>query len=90
MNNRPANTLASDELAGQRDNAVIFLTIRDIDHSVAKQSRDSDLMAHCMMEQGRTCFCHQIVTHPLGSFFKMDIRQGSFLDGMPGLIIPGH
>ncbi len=89
VNNRPASTLASGELAGQGDNAVIFLTIRDFDHYVAQQSRESGLMARCMVEQGRTCFCHQIVTHPLGSFFKMDVRRGGFLDGMPGLILSG-
>lgn len=62
---------------------------RDIDHYVAKQDRYSDLMARRMVEQGRKFSFHQMITHPLGSFFKMYVLRGGFLDGMPGLILSG-
>ncbi len=60
---------------------------RDIDHYVTKQDRYSDLMARRMVEQGRKFCFHQLITHPLGSFFKMYVLRAGFLDGMPGLIL---
>ncbi|MDW7648674.1 MAG: glycosyltransferase family 2 protein [Nitrospiraceae bacterium] len=62
---------------------------RDIDHYVAKQDRYSDLMARRMVEQGRKFSFHQMLTHPLGSVFKMYVLRAGFLDGMPGLILSG-
>ena len=62
---------------------------RDIDHYVTKQDRYSDLMARRMVEQGRQFSFHQLITHPLGSFFKMYVLRAGFLDGMPGLILSG-
>ena len=62
---------------------------RDIDHYVAKQERYSDLMARRMVEQGRKFSFHQMLTHPLGSVFKMYVLRAGFLDGMPGLILSG-
>lgn len=62
---------------------------RDIDHYIAKQDRYSDLMARRLHEQGRRFSPHQLMTHPLGAFFKMYVQRRGFLDGMPGLILSG-
>jgi len=62
---------------------------RDIDHYVAKQDRYSNLMARRMVEQGRRFSPPQLITHPLGAFFKMYVQRVGFLDGMPGLILSG-
>jgi glycosyltransferase involved in cell wall biosynthesis len=62
---------------------------RDIDHYIAKQDRYSDLMARRMLEEGVRFHAHQLVTHPVGAFFKMYALRRGFLDGMPGLILSG-
>jgi glycosyltransferase involved in cell wall biosynthesis len=68
---------------------VLQYPFRDIDHYLAKMDRYSDLMARRMVEQGRRFRTHQLVTHPVFTFFKMYwLRQG-FRDGMPGLILSG-
>ena len=57
----------------------LMYPFRDINHYVTKQSRYSDLIARRMMEQGRKFSCHQMTTHPLGSFLKMYVLRGGFL-----------
>lgn len=78
-----------DGPVGFLKNPALQYPFRDIDHYVAKQDRYSDLMARRMVEQGRKFSFHQMITHPLGSFFKMYLLRGGFLDGMPGLILSG-
>jgi len=68
---------------------ALHYPFRDIDHYVAKQDRYSDLMARHMLEQGRQFSSHQLITHPLGAFLKMYVKQAGFLDGMQGLILSG-
>ena len=60
---------------------------RDIDHYLSKMDRYSTLMAEQMVMQGRYFRSHQLLTHPLFTFFKMYILRQGFLDGKPGLIL---
>jgi glycosyltransferase involved in cell wall biosynthesis len=69
--------------------AALQYPFRDIDHYIAKQDRYSDLMAQRMVHEGRRFRPHQLLTHPLGAFFKMYGMRRGFLDGMPGLILSG-
>jgi len=60
---------------------------RDLGEYLRKMSRYSSLMAEQMANRGRRFRAHQLVTHPVFTFFKMyGLRQG-FRDGMPGLIL---
>ncbi len=60
---------------------------RDLGEYLRKMSRYSSLMAEQMAKSGRRFRAHQLVTHPVFTFFKMyGLRQG-FRDGMPGLIL---
>lgn len=60
---------------------------RDMGEYLRKMSRYSSLMAEQMAARGRQFRAHQLVTHPVFTFFKMyGLRQG-FRDGMPGLIL---
>jgi glycosyltransferase involved in cell wall biosynthesis len=68
---------------------VLQYPFRDVDHYLAKQDRYSDLMARRLRDQGRRFRAHQLVTHPLFTFFRMYLGRGGILDGMPGLILSG-
>lgn len=68
---------------------VLQYPFRNIDHYLAKMDRYSDLMAKRMEEQGRTFSAHQLVTHPVYTFFKMYVLRKGILDGMQGLILSG-
>ena len=68
---------------------VLQYPFRDIDHYLAKMDRYSELMAHRMVQQARTFYAHQLVTHPCFTFAKMYLGRAGFLDGMPGLILSG-
>jgi hypothetical protein len=46
-------------------------------------------MARRMVEEGGRFRAHQLLTHPMGAFFKMFGLRRGFLDGMPGLILSG-
>jgi glycosyltransferase involved in cell wall biosynthesis len=60
---------------------------RDLGEYLRKMSRYSTLMAKQMAAGGRRFHAHQLITHPIFTFFKMyGLRQG-FRDGMPGLIL---
>jgi glycosyltransferase involved in cell wall biosynthesis len=78
-----------DGTAGYLTEHVLQYPFRDIDHYLDKMDRYSDLMARRMGEQGRTFRTHQLLTHPLFTFFKMYVGRAGFLDGMPGLILSG-
>lgn len=62
---------------------------RDIDHYLMKMDRYSTLMAQEIRRKGRTFSPHQLLTHPLFTFFKMYVMRRGFLDGKPGLILSG-
>ena len=62
---------------------------RDIDHYLQKMDRYSTLMAEEMVKQGRVFHPHQLLSHPLFTFFKMFVLRRGFLDGKPGLILCG-
>jgi len=78
-----------DGTIGYLKEHVLQYPFRDIDHYLAKQDRYSDLMARRLREQGRRFRAHQLVTHPLFTFFKMYVGHAGILDGMPGLILSG-
>ncbi len=69
--------------------AALQYPFRNLDHYLEKMDRYSDLMARRMTEQGRGFHAHQLVTHPLYTFFKMYLLRRGFLDGAPGLILAG-
>lgn len=62
---------------------------RDIDHYLLKMDRYSTLMTEEMVKRGRTFHVHQLLSHPLFTFFKMYVLRRGFLDGKPGLILAG-
>ena len=62
---------------------------RDIDHFLVKMDRYSTLMAEEMIKRGRAFHVHQLLSHPLFTFFKMYVLRKGFLDGKPGLILAG-
>jgi glycosyltransferase involved in cell wall biosynthesis len=68
---------------------VLQYPFRNIDHFLAKMDRYSDLMAQRMHEERRRFRTHQLVSHPVFTFWKMYLARGGFLDGMPGLILSG-
>lgn len=78
-----------DGPVGYLTQPAVQIPFRDIDQFLSKHDRYSDLMARRMKEQGRRFAPHQLVTHPLGTFAKMYLVRGGFLDGMPGLILSG-
>ena len=54
-----------------------------------KMDRYSTLMAEEMVKRGRAFHIHQLLSHPLFTFFKMYGLRKGFLDGKPGLILAG-
>ena len=63
---------------------------RNIDHYFLKMDRYSSLMSQEMKKRGQVRFHgHQLLTHPLFTFFKMYVLRRGFLDGKPGLILSG-
>jgi len=66
---------------------VLQYPFLNLEQYLQKMRRYSTLMAEQMALRERRFHVHQLVTHPLFSFFKMyGLRQG-FRDGMPGLIL---
>ena len=62
---------------------------RDVDQYLVKMDRYSTLMAEEMVKRGRRFHVHQLLSHPLFTFFKMYVMRRGFLDGKPGLILAG-
>ncbi len=78
-----------DGRIGYMTHAIVQFPFRNIDHYLAKMDRYSDLMAQRMVSQGRRFHAHQLVTHPLFTFFKMYVGRRGWRDGIPGLILSG-
>lgn len=77
-------------LVGYMKEPLLHYPFRDVDQYLKKNmDRYSNLMALQMVEQGRRFYFHQLVTHPIFTFFKMYVVRAGFLDGMPGLILSG-
>ncbi|MGB0909413.1 MAG: glycosyltransferase family 2 protein [Nitrospirales bacterium] len=68
---------------------VLQYPFQDIDHYFRKMDRYSSLMAEQMQKHGRRFRTHQLLSHPLFTFFKMYVMRRGFLDGYPGLILSG-
>jgi hypothetical protein len=66
---------------------VMQVPFRDLAQFLQKISRYSTLMADQMAQRGRRFHVHQLVTHPLFTFFKMYIARQGFRDRIPGLIL---
>ncbi len=62
---------------------------RDINQYFMKMDRYSSLMSEEMKKRGRRFYVHQLLSHPLFTFFKMYVLRRGFLDGKPGLILSG-
>ncbi|MDA0738237.1 MAG: glycosyltransferase family 2 protein [Nitrospirae bacterium] len=62
---------------------------RNIDQYLMKMDRYSSLRAMEMVKQNKPFHWHQLVTHPVFTFFKMFILRKGFLDRKPGLILAG-
>lgn len=78
-----------DGRIGYMTQAIVQFPFRDIDHYLAKMDRYSNLMAQRMVSQGRRFAAHQLLTHPIFTFFKMYLGRSGWRDGMPGLILSG-
>ena len=74
---------------GYFSNPVKQYPFRDIDHYFMKMDRYSSLMVEQMRKSGRRFRMHQLLTHPMFTFFKMYVMRRGFLDGYPGLILSG-
>ena len=70
-------------------NPIRQYPFRNIDHYFMKMDRYSSLMSEEMRKRGRRFHRHQLLTHPLFTFFKMYIMRRGFLDGKPGLVLSG-
>ncbi|HIA14896.1 MAG TPA: glycosyltransferase family 2 protein [Nitrospirales bacterium] len=68
---------------------VFQYPFRTISHYLGKMHRYSTLRAEAMYREGRRFRTHQLVTHPLFTFFKMYIVRQGFRDGMAGLVLAG-
>ncbi len=66
---------------------VMQVPFRNLSQYLGKMSRYSMLMAEQMAQRGRRFHAHQLVTHPLFTFFKMYVVRQGFRDGIPGLIL---
>jgi glycosyltransferase involved in cell wall biosynthesis len=66
---------------------VMQMPFRDLGQFLQKMSRYSTLMADQMAQRGRQFHVHQLVTHPLFTFFKMYVARQGFRDRIPGLIL---
>ena len=67
----------SDGPIGYLSQPALQYPFRDIDHYITKQDRYSDLMARRRVEEGSRFRAHQLLTHPVGAFFKMfGLRRG--------------
>ena len=76
-----------DGRVGYLQGHVLQYPFLNLEQYLQKMRRYSTLMAEQMALRERRFHVHQLVTHPLFSFFKMyGLRQG-FRDGMPGLIL---
>jgi len=73
----------ADYLSGH----VLQYPFNDLGEYLRKMSRYSTLMAEQMHQRGEKFHTHQLVTHPVFTFFKMYALRQGFLDGMPGLIL---
>jgi glycosyltransferase involved in cell wall biosynthesis len=76
-----------DGRVGYLHGHVLQVPFRDLGQFLRKMSRYSSLMAEQMVRRGRHFHVHQLVTHPLFTFFKMYAFRRGFLDGMPGFIL---
>lgn len=77
----------TDGRIGYLTGHVLQVPFRDLRQFLLKMSRYSSLMAEQMAQQGRKFYTHQLVTHPLFTFFKMYAFRRGFRDGVPGLIL---
>lgn len=68
---------------------VFQYPFRTISQYLAKMHRYSTLRAEVMFREGRRFRAHQLVSHPLFTFFKMYIVRQGFRDGMAGLVLAG-
>src|SRR5438128_8367241 len=66
---------------------VLQYPFRDLGEYLRKMSRYSTLMAEQMHQRGEKFHTHQLVTHPVFSFFNMYALRQGFLHGMPGLVL---
>ncbi len=74
---------------GYLKNAIQQYPFRNIDHYFSKMDRYSSLMSEQMRRRGRRFYVHQLISHPLFTFFKMYIMRRGIFDGMPGLALSG-
>jgi len=65
----------------------VQVPFRNLSQYLRKMSRYSTLMAEQMAQRGRRFHTHQLVTHPLFTFFKMYVVRHGLRDGIPGLIL---
>ena len=66
---------------------VVQVPFHNLSQYLRKMSRYSTLIAEQMAQRGGRFHAHQLVTHPLFTFFKMYVVRQGFRDGIPGLIL---
>ena len=62
---------------------------RTISQYLEKMHRYSTLRAEAMFREGRQFHAHQLISHPLFTFFKMYLARQGFRDGIAGLVLAG-
>jgi glycosyltransferase involved in cell wall biosynthesis len=66
---------------------VMQIPFRDLGEFLRKMSRYSTLMAEQTARQEKPFHVHQLVSHPVFTFFKMYVFRMGFRDGTAGLIL---
>ena len=68
---------------------VLQYPFHTISHYLEKMHRYSSLCAESMFHEGQQFHIHQLISHPLFTFFKMYLLRQGFRDGIAGLVLAG-
>ena len=66
---------------------IVQKPFRNLSHYLNKMERYSTLMSKRMHQNKRTFKAHQLISHPLFSFFKMYFLRLGILDGFAGFLL---
>lgn len=78
-----------DGVLGYLHEHVDQIPFRNIDQYLIKMDRYSSLRAEDMSKRNQNFHWHQLITHPIFTFFKMYVLRQGFRDRKPGLILSG-
>ena len=88
-NKRVHADLLVDGEAGRLSGKMDHLYVRSFDHMIAKMTRYGNWAAAQMFIDGRTAGAFDVISHPLGKFFRDYFLNLGILDGARGAISVG-